>query len=163
MSYYPSQRSSLPAGLDPIAVLQSTPSYLSELVEALGSDDLELPNDLSKRSPRDLLAYLADVELVAAWRLRQTVAAPGVQLSSFEPDVWGQRYARLDAALAVESFRAVRAWNLAFLASLTLQDWLAEAYHPERGFESVDQMVRALAAHDLNQLAQLGIEVAPPL
>ncbi len=163
MSYHRSPHSALPAGLDPIAVLQSTPSYLSELVESLGPDDLELPSGPDLSSPRDLLAHLADFELVAAWRLRQTVAAPGVQLSSFEPDVWAQRYARLDAALAVESFRAVRAWNLAFLTGLTLQDWLAEAYHPERGFESVDQMVRALAAHDLDQLAQLGIELAPPL
>lgn len=163
MSYHPSQRSSLPAGLDPIAVLQSTPSYLSELVEAVSPDDLNIPGGRDEHSPRDLLAHLADVELVAAWRLRQTVAAPGVQLSSFEPDVWGQRYSRLDAALAVESFRAMRAWNLALLTTLTLQDWLAEAYHPERGFESVDQMVRALAAHDLNHLAKLGIELAPPL
>ena len=163
MTHHPSQRSSLPAGLDPIAVLQSTPSYLSELVESVGPDELEALGGRDNRSPRDLLAHLADTELVAAWRLRQTVAAPGVQLSSFEPHVWAQRYARLDATLAVESFRALRAWNLALLATLTLQDWLAEAYHPERGFESVDQMVRELAVHDLDYLARLGIELAPPL
>lgn len=159
MSYRPTQSTLLPEGIDPIAVLQTTASYLSELVEAVSPDELELSSGSDRHSPRDLLARLADVEIVTAWRLRQTVAVPGVQLSSFEPEVWRQRYGRLDAALAVDSFRAVRAWNLAFLAGLTLQDWLAEAYHPERGFESVDQMVRALAAHDLEQLAHLGIEV----
>jgi hypothetical protein len=69
--------------------------------------------------------------------------------------VWAQRYARLDPALAVEAFRGLRAWNLALLTTLTLEDWLAEGYHPERGFESVDLMVRFLAGHDINHLAQL--------
>ncbi len=46
------------------------------------------------------------------------------------------------------------------LLTLTLEDWLAEGYHPERGFESVDLMVRFLAGHDINHLAQLESLVA---
>ena len=146
------------AGRDPIEVLQATPAFLSELFEALTEADLETPYAPGKWSPKQLLAHLADVELATGWRLRQTVAAPGVELSLWDQDVWAERYGRLDTALALEAFRAQRAWNLAFLTSLSLQDWLAEGYHPERGFESVDFMVRYLAAHDLNHLAQLGVQ-----
>lgn len=147
------------AGRDPIEVLQTTPALLSELFDELTEIDLETPYAPGKWNPRQLIAHLADVELATGWRLRQTVAAPGVELSLWDQDVWAQRYQRLDPALALEAFRAQRAWNLAFLASLELQDWLAEAYHPERGFESLDFMVRYLAAHDLNHLAQLGVQL----
>ncbi len=81
--------------------------------------------------------------------------SPGIELQAFDQDVWAERYARLDPALAVEAFRGLRAWNLSLLATLSLEDWLAEGYHPERGFESVDLMVRFLAGHDINHLAQL--------
>ncbi|MFA5552294.1 MAG: DinB family protein [Trueperaceae bacterium] len=149
------------AGRDPIAVLQATPALLSELFDALSEADLSTPYAAGKWNPRQVLAHLADVELATGWRLRQTVAAPGVALSLWDQDVWAERYERLDVALALEAFRAQRAWNLALLASLSMNDWLAEAFHPERGFESVDQMVRYLAAHDLNHLAQLGVQLPP--
>lgn len=154
----PSQRL---AGRDPIEVLQATPAFLSELFEALTEADLETPYAPGKWNPRQVIAHLADVELASGWRLRQTVAAPGVELALWEQDVWAEHYGRLDAALALEAFRAQRAWNLAFLASLSMQDWLAEGYHPVRGFESVDFMVRYLAAHDVNHLLQLGVQLPP--
>jgi hypothetical protein len=151
------------AGRDPVVVLQATPEYLSELMASLSEAQLEAPYAPGKWSPRQVMAHMADVELAFGWRLRQTVAAPGVQLSTFDQDVWAQRYDRMDGALALEAFRALRAWNLALLATFTLHDWLAEAFHPERGFESVDFMVRYLAAHDLNHLAQLGVDVPLPM
>ncbi len=151
------------AGRDPIEVLQATPAYLAELFETLPEDALDEPDEDGGWSPRQVLAHLADVEVATGWSLRQTVATPGVALSLFDEDAWAARYGRLDGALALEAFRALRAWNLALLASLTLQDWLAEGFHPERGFESVDAMVRYLAAHDLLHLSRLGLEVAPPL
>lgn len=150
------------AGRDPIEVLQATPTYLLDLFELMNEETLETPYAPGKWNPKQVLAHLADVELAFGWRIRQTVAAPGVELALFDQDVWAQRYGRLDAALALEAFRAQRAWTLALLASLSMQDWLAEGYHPERGFESVDFMVRYLAAHDLNHLAQLGVEVPLP-
>ena len=80
------------AGRDPIEVLQTTSALLSELFDALTEADLETPYAPGKWNPRQLIAHLADVELATGWRLRQTVAAPGVELSLWDPDVWAQRY-----------------------------------------------------------------------
>ena len=146
---------------DPIEVLQLTPERLAALLEAMAPGDLESSYGPGKWDARHLYAHLADVELGVGFRLRQTLAEPGVELQAFDQDLWAQRYARLDPALAVEAFRGLRAWNLSLLSTLTLDDWLAEGYHPERGFESVDVMVRFLAGHDLNHLAQLGSILAP--
>jgi hypothetical protein len=141
---------------DPIEVLRATPVRLAELVEAMPPEVLDSPYAPGKWRRRDVVAHLADVELAFGWRFRRTVAAPGTELASFDQDVWAERYARLDPTLALEAFRALRSWNLAWLTTLTLQDWLAEGVHEGRGPESVDVMVRYLAGHDLNHLAQLG-------
>ena len=140
---------------DPIEVLQATPQRLATLLEEMAPSDLETSYGVGKWDARHVYAHLADVELAMGFRIRQTLGEPGVELPAFDQDVWAKRYGRLDPALAVEAFRGLRAWNLSLLATLTLEDWLAEGYHPERGFESVDLMVRFLAGHDINHLAQL--------
>lgn len=144
-----------PRGEDPIEVLRLTPVRLEELVTGMSGEMLDAPYAPGKWRRRDVVAHLADVELVFAWRMRQTASAPGSELTVFDQDAWAERYGRLDPLLALEAFRSLRAWNLAWLAGLTLRDWLAEAIHPERGPQTVEQMVSYLAAHDLNHLAQL--------
>lgn len=140
---------------DPIEVLGTTPQRLVALLEAMTPADLDRSYAPGKWDARHVFAHLADVELGTGFRLRQTLSQPGIELPAFDQDLWARRYRRADAALAVEAFRGLRAWNLALLATLSLDDWLAEGYHPERGFESVDVMVRFLAGHDLNHLSQL--------
>jgi len=142
-------------GLDAIEVLQATPLRLIEVFDSLSAADLEAPHAPDSWTRRELIAHLADVELVMGFRFRQLAAVPGVELQPFDQDAWSQRYRCLEPSLAVEAFRSQRALNLALFASFSLEDWLLEAYHPERGFESMDQMVRMLAGHDLSHLQQL--------
>ncbi|HEX7002480.1 MAG TPA: DinB family protein [Trueperaceae bacterium] len=148
---------SLLGELDPIDVLRATPSRLKEYAETASPVELETPYAPGKWTPAEVLSHLADVEIVMGFRLRQLAAVPGVELQPFDQNAWSPRYQRLDPALAVEAFAALRAWNLALIAGFSLEDWLAEAYHPERGFESADLMVRMMAGHDINHLSQLGL------
>ena len=57
--------------------------------------------------------------------------------------------------LALGSFLASRRWNLAIFRKLSAADLAREAVHPERGPETLDTIIRLLAGHDLNHLAQL--------
>ena len=59
----------------------------------------------------------------------------------------------MESALA--SYLASRRWNLSLLRGLSAQDLEREAFHPERGPEKLGMVVRVLAGHDLNHLAQL--------
>lgn len=138
---------------DPILVLEATPVRLEALLLNLG-DDVERPYAPGKWDARHLAAHLADNELAAGFRLRQTVARVG-QIQPYDQDIWATRYARTDPTLALETFRALRAWNLSLYAGFSMEDWLVEIEHPERGPLSVDLMVQMLAGHDLNHLAQL--------
>jgi hypothetical protein len=142
------------ADADPIAVLGATPTRLLVLAETLDPQAWALRARPEAWSAAEVVAHLADVEVGMGFRLRQAVAGAS-EVQPFDQDAWARRYARLDPALAVEAFRALRAWNLALFATFDLDDWLATVDHPERGPESVDEVVRALAGHDLRHLDRL--------
>lgn len=142
---------------DPIDVLRCTPLRLDDVGRQLGRD-WDVPWRAGGWSGRQIVCHLADQELGFGFRARQAVAAANGRhvAQPYDQDAWARPYERLDPSLAIEAFRALRAWNLAWLARLTLQDWLCTYHHPERGSEeSVDELVRFLAGHDLNHLGQL--------
>ena len=139
------------ADADPIDVLATTPARLLALAETLDPEAWAARPRPDAWSAGEVIAHLADVELGMGFRIRQAVAGVAVA-QGFDQDSWARRYGRLDPALAVEAFRALRAWNLALLATFDLDDWLATVEHPDRGPESVDEVVRALAGHDLRHL-----------
>jgi hypothetical protein len=145
--------------LDPIETLVATPAHLEALVARLGEAGLDATYAAGKWSARTIVAHLADTELGMGFRFRQALSvAPGEPphaAQPFDQDAWVARSARLDPSLTVETFRALRAWNLSLFARLSLDDWSTDVFHPERGFESVDAMVRFLAGHDLHHLDQL--------
>ena len=99
---------SLLGELDPIDVLRATPTRLKEYAETASPLVLESPYAPGKWTPSEVLAHMADVEVVMGFRLRQLAAVPGVELQAFDQDSWATRYRRLDPALAVEAFAAVR-------------------------------------------------------
>lgn len=141
--------------LDPVMVLNATPLRVGSVIEGLLPGDEERRSGPGARDIRHILAHLADVELVTGVELRRVLSAPGSLLHPLDPGSLATRYAQLEPSLAAEAFRGLRAWNLGLLATLGLDDWLAEGVHPQRGRESVDLMVRLLAGHDIEQLMEL--------
>ena len=73
---------------DPWVVLATTARRLRELVAGRSVDELSRSADPSKWSVRQILAHLADAEIVAAWRFRSIMAADGVPLQPFDQDSW---------------------------------------------------------------------------
>jgi uncharacterized damage-inducible protein DinB len=140
---------------DPIAVLQQTPGKLEHLLESLSSNDFEISYEEGKWTTREILAHMADVEVLMGYRLRQAVSEASYVVQVMNQDSWAKRYKKLEPSLSVETFRALRSWNLALFSTFGLEDWNKETTHPERGQESVDLMVSFLAGHDLNHLGQL--------
>jgi uncharacterized damage-inducible protein DinB len=141
---------------EPISVLQQTPSRLEHLLETLTPSDFETSYEEGKWTAREILAHMADVELLLGYRLRQGVAETNHHIQVMDQDIWATRYKRLEPSLSIETFRALRSWNLALFSTFGLEDWNKEVTHPERGTETVDLMVSFLAGHDLNHLRQLG-------
>jgi uncharacterized damage-inducible protein DinB len=140
---------------EPISVLQQTPGRLEHFLEILSPADFERSYEAGKWTARQILAHMADVEMLLGYRFRQALSEPQHVIQPMDQDTWATRYKKLEPSLSVETFRALRSWNLTLFSTFGLEDWNREAYHPERGTETVDLMVSFLAGHDLNHLQQL--------
>lgn len=166
MDPYLARLAALLGDRDPILTLRATPARL----DAAATDprtDWDVPWRPGGWTGREIVAHLSDQEIGFAFRARQAVAAAALAREKagaatrhvaqpYDQDAWARAYPRMDPALAIASFGSLRAWNLAWLARLELADWLASYHHPERDeTETVDELVRFLAGHDLNHLAQL--------
>jgi hypothetical protein len=110
-----------------------------------------------KWSITEILAHLADTEMVASWRMRLILGQNGAPVHAFDQDVWATtfKYQNTDPKRSLETFRLLRENNLALLKSLPKK--LMENYgmHQERGKETIVHITRMFAGHDLNHLQQV--------
>ena len=142
---------------DPWVVLATTARRLRELVAGRSVDELSRSADPSKWSVRQILAHLADAEIVAAWRFRSIMAADGVPLQPFDQDSWADtfRYAEADPFESLQLFEVTRAALLSLLRRVDRKLYANHGMHAERGQESIEHLVRLYAGHDLNHLGQI--------
>ena len=140
---------------DPIEVLTATLERLEHYLLSFSVDDLERSYAPGKWTAAEIFCHYADVELGLGYRFRQAISKIKYTPDVFDQDVWAMRYRRLEPSLALETFRGLRAWNLSLFATFDMQDWNRNVNYTFAGVETVDDMVRLLAGHDLNHLAQL--------
>ncbi|MGA9968246.1 MAG: DinB family protein [Terriglobales bacterium] len=144
-------------GKDPLRVQRETPKKLQTLIKPLSKKQLTQRPEAGKWSIAEILAHLADTELVGGWRMRLILGSNGVSVQPFDQDVWAETlgYSRRDAKVSLETFRVLRESNLAMLKALPKNLWENYGMHQERGKETIAHIVRMFAGHDLNHLAQV--------
>lgn len=139
---------------DPLEALEANAERVEAVARNLG-DRLSRSWGPGKWTGRQVLAHLADAEVATGFRIRQVLAEDGHRIQGWDEAAWARRYGDVDPDTALASYRALRRWNLALLRGLSPADLDRSAVHPERGPETLDSIVRLLAGHDLNHLAQL--------
>ena len=155
-------------GEDPLNVLSSTAARLRSLVVGRTREELSHRPDPSRWSTIQILAHLADAEVVAGWRLRSILAATAVSLQPFDQNAWAStfRYADADPFESLQLFESSRLSNLSLLRRVDPALHGNYGMHAERGKETITHLIRLYAGHDLNHLAQierlLG-ELPPPV
>jgi hypothetical protein len=144
-------------GQNPIKVQATTAQKLARLVKRATLAKLKKRPAPDKWSATEIIAHLADSEIVTGWRMRLVLGTPGTAILAFDQDRWAAagHYSKRDPRKALEHFRVLREMNLALLESLTPEQWKHCGMHSERGEESIERMVQMMAGHDLNHLAQV--------
>ena len=144
-------------GRDPLGIQARTPNELERLIEGASPSRLRQRPSPGKWSIAEILAHLADVEIVTSWRIRTILGAPGTPLQAIDQDAWvtAGHYDKRDPRKSVEVFRVLREMNLALFATLTPEQWKHHGIHSERGAETVEHIVRLYAGHDLNHTRQV--------
>jgi hypothetical protein len=145
------------AGKNPVRVQATTPRKLTAILRRGTASQLRKKPAPGKWSVVEILAHLADSELVVGWRLRSILSAPGSPIQAYDQDAWAShgRYAKRDPRKSVERFRMLREANLELLKSLTPEQRKQFGLHSERGEESIERLTQLIAGHDLNHLEQI--------
>jgi DinB superfamily len=144
-------------GERPLAVQAATAERLSRLIDGVPMDRLRKRPAPDKWSVCEIIAHLADAEIVGAYRIRSILGSPGTAIAAYDQDRWAAsgHYAARDPRKSVEVFRVVREANLALLDSFEADQWKHYGIHSERGEESIEHIVRMFAGHDVNHLQQI--------
>lgn len=106
---------------------------------------------------RDVLQHLSDSELVWGYRMRMVLSHDRPPLVGYDQDLWAHRlhYEEADPVQALETFRVLLRSNLTLLERLSPEDFQRVGVHSERGEQTLEQMVRLCAGHDLLHLRQV--------
>ncbi len=144
-------------GQDPLKVQKSTPVRLKKAIQRLTPKQLKWKSEPGKWSIAEILAHLADAEIVGSWRMRLIIGASGTTVQPFDQDVWASmfHYANRDAKQSLEVFRVLRENNLSMLKALPKEAWEHYGMHQERGKETIAHIVRMFAGHDVNHAKQV--------
>jgi uncharacterized damage-inducible protein DinB len=144
-------------GKNAIDVLAGTPEQVAHLVQGVTTDRLDRPPAPGKWSVTEILAHLADVEIVQGFRIRLILGSSGTEIQGFDQEVWAaySRYASHDPALSLEGYRVNRERTLRLLKSLPAEMWEKYGMHSERGKETVRRVSEMMAGHDINHLGQI--------
>jgi hypothetical protein len=144
-------------GQDAIKVQRSTAAKLKKAIGGLTPAQLKWRPEPAKWSIAEIIAHLADAEIVASWRMRSVIGENGITIQPFDQDSWASvfKYQSRDAKRSLEVFRILRENNLAMLKEIPKAIWDNYGMHLERGKESVAHLARMFAGHDTNHVLQV--------
>src|ERR1700752_4744048 len=141
----------------PLVVQAATAKELDRLISGVSLAKLRRRPAPEKWSVNEIIAHLADGEIVGAFRIRFILGSPGSPVVAYDQDRWvtSGHYDKRDPGKSLELLRVLREANLALLEALTPLQWNHCGMHSERGLESIEQIVRMFAGHDINHLQQI--------
>ena len=144
-------------GRDPLKLQAAAPAKLAKLLKGVSAAKARKRPAPGKWSIAEIVAHIADTELVGGYRIRAILGQPGTQIIGFDQDAWvtALHYDKRDLRKSFEQYRGLREANVALLKSLTPEQWKHHGMHSERGEESVETIVLMFAGHDINHFAQI--------
>jgi uncharacterized damage-inducible protein DinB len=144
-------------GKETMEILAATPRKLARLVKGVSRKKLSQRPGSNKWSVTEILAHLADSEIVYGYRIRLILAASGTPIQATDQDEWARSsdYAKHDPVLSLEALRVTRERTVRLLKGLPGESWDLYGMHSERGKETVTRVVEMLAGHDINHMMQI--------
>lgn len=104
-----------------------------------------------------ILAHLADCELISVWRFGRAVAEPGSYVEAFEQDSWADRLSYVDrpVVLSRDIFLAARRLLLHHVRTLADERLRTTCNHSEKGKVDGYTWADVAAAHAEHHLGQI--------
>ena len=125
------------------------PELLALVLTGVYGEEEDFATAPGKWSIRQIVAHLADAELVGACRLRLVAAEPNPVLTAFDQDAWTRNldYGKRKPKTSLETFRRLRAENYELLKDLPEESFARTGNHTERGPLTLRVLVEGYAEH----------------
>ena len=152
---------------DPFLAMFEAPQALRKLLKGLTEKQLSRRPAPGKWSIKEIVAHLADGEVILGSRYRLVAAHERPAIAAYDQDLFVERLGA-DAASTEElvaDFEMARAVNLGLLVRLPDEAFARVGIHSERGEESLGTMVAMYAGHDrvhLDQIETIRTGLFPP-
>lgn len=142
---------------DPVSVMARTPDRIRKLLRGLTEKQLETKPAPGKWCIKEIVAHLADGEVILGSRYRFIGAHDRPPLPGYDQDAFVERLGPMNAKAAdlADDFAMARAVNLGLFERLPREAWDRVGLHAERGEESIRTTVATYAGHDRIHLAQI--------
>lgn len=148
------------AGRAPIDAMAGAPGRIAKAIRGLDERELARRPAPGKWSIKEVIAHLADGEVIVGSRVRMVAAMERPQLVGYDQDAFVDRLGvdQVDTKHLLAAFDAARALNVALYKRLPKTAFGRVGLHTERGEESVAAMLAMYAGHDViheQQIAQM--------
>lgn len=130
---------------------------LATVLTGAAGEEVDFAPAPGKWTIRQIMAHLADAELVGSHRLRLVIAEDNPTLTAFDQDAWSRNldYARRKPAQSLETFRRLRAENYELLKDLPESAFDRVGSHTENGPMSLRRLLQGYADHAEGHARQL--------
>lgn len=136
--------------------LRDFPDRLRRAIDGMSDEALRRPEAEGKWSAAQVVAHLAQFELIWAVRVRLILAEETPALVPFEQERWNRDVYRGEpAAELLEQLSFLRRMNLALLERLREDEWNRASIHPQYGHNTIRQLAERFVKHQEKHLGQV--------
>jgi hypothetical protein len=130
---------------------------LATVLTGAAGEEVDFAPAPGKWTIRQIMAHLADSELVGAQRMRRVIAEENPTLTAFDQDAWTRNldYARRRPTQSLETFRRLRAENYELLKELPEAAFERSGVHTENGRMTLRSLLEGYADHAESHARQL--------
>ena len=137
---------------------EKSPEQVARAVMGLPAKVLQYKPAPNKWSVQEILAHLADSELVYGYRLRQAIADKEPTFAPIDQDAWAANLGYMEPTPPelIALYSLLRRANLRVLRRLKPADLEKGGFHPEHKRKvTVGEIVQMMAKHGPNHLEQI--------
>ena len=133
------------------------PELLALVLTGVYGEEEDFVTAPGKWSVRQIIAHLADTELVMAFRMRLVAGQDNPPLTPFDQDAWARNldYSRRKPKQSLETLRRLRAESYDLLSALPPEAFDRQGMHAERGPLTLAKIVETCANHVENHARQM--------
>lgn len=137
--------------------LEFGPVIVERLVSQIPAARYDEKTEPSRFTLREAISHLADWEPILRDRIKLAVERPDSPVQGMDESVRAieRNYQGLDVQEQLSQFKQERAATIAYLRSLTTDDWSKAVVHNEKGRQTVADQANQLLGHDLYHIEHL--------